>query len=78
MSLSPPTLQLDSNPERADAKGMFGHLKAGYVDGAYDKALEALVDPDFPRRLLPPYETLPDADFAVIKKYFEEKCRDIS
>ena len=25
MSLSPPTLQLDSNPERADAKGMFGH-----------------------------------------------------
>ncbi len=60
------------------AKGMFGHLKAGYVDGAYDKALEALVDPDFPRRLLPPYETLPDADFAVIKKYFEEKCRDIS
>ncbi|MBM3933558.1 MAG: dihydrodipicolinate synthase family protein [SAR202 cluster bacterium] len=60
------------------AKGLLGHLKSPYVDGAYDKSLEALANPEFPRRLLPPYETISEADFAVMKKYYEEQCRDIS
>jgi dihydrodipicolinate synthase/N-acetylneuraminate lyase len=33
------------------------------VDGAYDKAILKLSQPDFPLRLLPPYETTTDAAF---------------
>ena len=29
-----------------------------FIDGAYDKAIHRLSEPDFPLRLLPPYESL--------------------
>lgn len=35
-----------------------------FLDGAYDKILLQLSDPDFPRRLLPPYEPAPDEALA--------------
>jgi dihydrodipicolinate synthase/N-acetylneuraminate lyase len=33
----------------------------GFIDGAYDKAIHKLAEPDFPLALLPPYETTTDA-----------------
>lgn len=35
----------------------------GFIDGAYDKAIHKLSEPDFPLALLPPYETTTDAVF---------------
>jgi hypothetical protein len=33
------------------------------IDGAYDKMFEKMYDPEFPLRLLPPYEGATDAEF---------------
>jgi dihydrodipicolinate synthase/N-acetylneuraminate lyase len=41
----------------------------GLIDGAYDKAIHRLSEPDFPLRLLPPYETTSEATF--------ERYRDV-
>lgn len=58
--------------------GFFGHITTMYMDGAWDKFFSSLVDPEFPRRLLPPYETLPDEDAARGKEYYDTHCQDIS
>ncbi len=36
----------------------------GFIDGAYDKAIHKLSEPDFPLALLPPYESTTEAIFA--------------
>jgi dihydrodipicolinate synthase/N-acetylneuraminate lyase len=38
-----------------------------FVDGAYDKAILKLSEPDFPLRLLPPYETVGDAVYETYR-----------
>ncbi len=38
-----------------------------FVDGAYDKAILKLSEPDFPLRLLPPYETVGDAVYEAYR-----------
>jgi hypothetical protein len=35
-----------------------------HIDGAYDKMLFRVSDPTFPLRLLPPYASATEADFA--------------
>jgi hypothetical protein len=38
-----------------------------HIDGAYDKMLYRMTDPTFPLRLLPPYASATEADFACFK-----------
>ena len=47
----------------------FKELSAGryHIDGAFDKMLFRVSDPDFPLRLLPPYEGASEADFAAFR-----------
>lgn len=39
-----------------------------HIDGAFDKMLYRLADPDFPLRLLPPYESASDDEFAAFRE----------
>ena len=45
---------------------MLKELSAGkyHIDGAYDKMLYRVSDPQFPLRMLPPYAGASEADFA--------------
>ncbi len=51
-----------------ELKQVVAGLKAAgdkfHIDGAYDKMLYRLTDPTFPLRLLPPYESATEDDFA--------------
>ena len=58
--------------------GFFHHITTTYMDGAWDKFFSWLADPEFPRRLLPPYETLSDEDAARGKEYYDTHCQDVS
>jgi dihydrodipicolinate synthase/N-acetylneuraminate lyase len=46
---------------------LFGHLPEPHIDGAYDKLFAWLRNPDFPLRLLPPYEGF-NADEATLAR----------
>jgi hypothetical protein len=59
-------------------EGLYGHMKSAHMDGAYDKFLVWLVDPDFPRRLLPPYQTFSEEEAAIGRRYYETQCRGIA
>lgn len=54
-----------------DFKAIIAGLKAAgtrfHIDGAYDKMLYRMTDPTFPLRLLPPYASATEADFACFK-----------
>jgi len=39
----------------------------GFIDGAYDKAIHRLTEPDFPLALLPPYDTATPAMFQAYR-----------
>ena len=60
------------------AEGLFGHIKSRHLDGAFDKILTWLRDPEYPRRLLPPYEPILDEDAAIARDYYETHCGDLS
>ncbi len=45
----------------------------GLTDGAYDKIISKVADPDFPLRLLPPYQGAADAGY---RGYVAELARD--
>ena len=48
-----------------------------HMDGAYDKMLTKLgMLPDFPLRLLSPYESFQDDDYLAMKKVLDDKWRD--
>ena len=51
-------------------EALFNSIDDGvkYVDGAYDKMLYKLHDPDFPLRLLPPYESTTDEMFENFRR----------
>jgi len=49
------------------------HLTTERMDGAYDKALAKLIDPSFPLRLLPPYETATETEFEGLVRELEER-----
>lgn len=46
-----------------------------FIDGAYDKAIHRLSEPDFPLRLLPPYETTSEDAF---RRYRDTLAADFS
>ncbi len=45
----------------------------GFIDGAYDKAIHRLSEPDFPLTLLPPYESTTEAIFAQYRDRLAER-----
>jgi len=45
-------------------------LPQGKIDGSYDKLFVKANMPEFPQRLLPPYEGVADADFEAFNKAF--------
>ncbi|WP_374625847.1 dihydrodipicolinate synthase family protein [Devosia sp.] len=45
----------------------------GFIDGAYDKAIHKLSEPDFPLALLPPYESTTEAIFAQYRDRLAER-----
>lgn len=45
----------------------------GFIDGAYDKAIHKLSEPDFPLTLLPPYESTTEAIFAQYRDRLAER-----
>ena len=45
----------------------------GFIDGAYDKAIHKLSEPDFPLTLLPPYESTTEAIFAQYRDWLAER-----
>jgi dihydrodipicolinate synthase/N-acetylneuraminate lyase len=48
-----------------------------HMDGAYDKMLTKLgMLPDFPLRLLPPYQSFDDDDYRAMKRVLDESWRD--
>ena len=59
-------------------EGFFSDVRGQHIDGAYDKTLANVVDPEFSRRLLPPYEPLPEEVAAKGKVYYEQHCGDLS
>ena len=60
------------------AEGLYAGVDRPHIDGAYDKLTSWLVDPSFPRRLLPPFEPLSDEAAAVARVYYEAHCTDLS
>ena len=46
---------------------------SSFIDGAYDKAIHRLTEPDFPLQLLPPYESLTET---VFERYRNTLARD--
>lgn len=60
------------------AAGLYAGVDRPLIDGAYDKLTSWLVDPEFPRRLLPPFEPVSEEAAATARHYFETQCGDIS
>ena len=60
------------------ASGLYTGVDGSHIDGAYDKLTSWLVDPAFPRRLLPPFRPLSDEAAEVARRYLETSCTDIS
>lgn len=60
------------------AEGLYAAVGRRHIDGAYDKLTSWIVDPDFPRRLLPPFDSIDDAAAAAAREYYEASCSDLS
>lgn len=60
------------------AAGLYAGVDRPHIDGAYDKLTSWLVDPEFPRRLLPPFEPVSDEAAAAARHYYETRCGDLS
>lgn len=60
------------------AAGLYAGVDRHHIDGAYDKLTSWLVDPEFPRRLLPPFEPVSDEAAAQARHYYESYCADLS
>ena len=46
-----------------------------HIDGAFDKMLFRVSDPNFPLRLLPPYESAPETDFEAFRNGLPEEWK---
>lgn len=58
--------------------GLYAGVDKPHIDGAYDKLTSWLVDPAFPRRLLPPSESLSDEAAGIAREYYLTACSDLS
>ncbi|MDA0838091.1 MAG: dihydrodipicolinate synthase family protein [Planctomycetota bacterium] len=55
---------------------LFAHC-GGHIDGAYDKTFVNLRDPEFPTRLLPPYNGMSEDELVECRRVFQAKYQDI-
>jgi len=60
------------------AAGLYAGVEGPHIDGAFDKLTSWLVDPGFPRRLLPPFKPLSDGAAQIAREYYETACSDLS
>lgn len=60
------------------AAGLYAGVEGPHIDGAFDKLTSWLVDPSFPRRLLPPFEPVSDDAARMARQYYETSCADLS
>ena len=60
------------------AAGLHSGVRRPHIDGAFDKLTSWLVDPAFPRRLLPPFDPVSDEAAAIAREYLESSCSDLS
>lgn len=58
--------------------GLYAGVDGPHIDGAFDKLTSWLVDPTFPRRLLPPFKPLSDEAAQIARHYYETACADLS
>ena len=49
-----------------------------HMDGAFDKLFANLAQPEFPIRILPPYQGLTETQADQARGYFHHHCKDIS
>jgi dihydrodipicolinate synthase/N-acetylneuraminate lyase len=49
-----------------------------HMDGAFDKLFANLAQPEFPIRILPPYQSLNETQADQAREYFHKHCTDIS
>ena len=54
---------------------LFDHIDRDVIDGAYDKTMVWLRDPEFPKRLLPPYIGLSDAELRACREIYERELK---
>jgi dihydrodipicolinate synthase/N-acetylneuraminate lyase len=52
---------------------LLGAVGLGPIDGAYDKIIHKLAEPDFPLTLLPPYEGAPESAYLQYRATLEAK-----
>lgn len=58
--------------------GLYAGVRRRHIDGAFDKLTSWLVDPSFPRRLLPPFDPITEEAAQVARRYYESSCSDLS
>jgi dihydrodipicolinate synthase/N-acetylneuraminate lyase len=59
-------------------EGFFRDTEGPHMDGAFDKLFTSLAQPEFPIRILPPYQSLTEDQAAAAREYFHTHCSDIS
>lgn len=60
------------------AEGLYRAVGRRHIDGAYDKLTSWLVDPDFPRRLLPPFDPIEQEAADAAREYYLTACADLT
>jgi len=58
--------------------GLYAAVGRRHIDGAFDKLTSWLVDPSFPTRLLPPFDSIGEDAARAARAYFEAECGDLS
>lgn len=58
------------------SRTLFETVPRDRIDGAYDKLFAKLYDPDFPLRMLPPYQGSSEEEFATFKRLLSERAPD--
>ena len=59
-------------------EGFARNVSGAHMDGAFDKLFTSLTQPEFPIRILPPYQSLTDTEAAAMREYFRTHCSDVS
>ena len=59
-------------------EGFARNVDGAHMDGAFDKLFTSLAQPEFPIRILPPYQSLTEGEAAAMREYFRTHCSDVS
>jgi dihydrodipicolinate synthase/N-acetylneuraminate lyase len=56
---------------------LFGHLQRTIIDGAFDKTVVQLLDPEFSNRILPPYLGFTEEETRICQEAYEREVKHI-